>query len=58
VIQGEDDQYGSAAQVQAITNQVSGPSTPLLIPNCAHIPHREAKDRVAQEMTEFILSLL
>ena len=58
VIQGEDDQYGTAAQVEAITNQVSGPAKPLLIPNCAHIPHREAKDRVAQEMTEFILTLL
>jgi pimeloyl-ACP methyl ester carboxylesterase len=58
VIQGEDDQYGTAAQVQAIINQVNGPSKGLLIPNCAHIPHREAKTRVAQEMTEFILELL
>ena len=58
VIQGEDDQYGTAAQVEAISNQATGPSKVLLIPNCAHIPHREAKDRVAQEMTEFVLSLL
>ena len=58
VIQGEDDQYGTAAQVEAITNQVTGPSKPLIIPNCAHIPHREARDRVAQEMTDFILGLL
>ena len=58
VIQGEDDQYGTAAQVQAITTQVTGPSKALLIPNCAHVPHREAKDMVAQEMTEFILGLL
>ena len=58
VIQGEDDQYGTAAQVQAISNQVTGPSKFLLIPNCAHVPHREAKDMVSQEMTEFILGLL
>ena len=58
VIQGEDDQYGTAAQVEAIAHQVTGPSKPLLIPNCAHIPHREARDRVAQEMTDFILGLL
>lgn len=58
VIQGEDDQYGTAAQVEAITNQVSGKSKPLLIPDCAHIPHKEATDRVAEEMTEFILGLL
>jgi pimeloyl-ACP methyl ester carboxylesterase len=58
VIQGEDDQYGTTAQVEAITNQVNGRSTPLLIPNCAHIPHKEARDSVIKEMTEFILTLL
>ena len=58
VIQGEDDQYGTAAQVEAITNQVAGQSKPLLIPNCARIPHKEAKERVIKEMTEFILTLL
>jgi pimeloyl-ACP methyl ester carboxylesterase len=58
VIQGEDDQYGTAAQVEAIAHQVTGPSKVLLLPNCAHIPHRESKDKVAQEMTEFILGLL
>jgi len=58
VIQGEDDQYGTAAQVEAITNQVTGQSKPLLIPNCAHIPHKEATDRIIEEMTEFILKLL
>jgi pimeloyl-ACP methyl ester carboxylesterase len=57
-IQGEDDQYGTAAQVEAITNQVTGQSKPLLIPNCAHIPHKEATARVIKEMTEFILELL
>jgi pimeloyl-ACP methyl ester carboxylesterase len=58
VIQGEDDQYGTAAQVEAITNLVTGHSKPLLISNCAHIPHKEARDRVVPEMTEFILGLL
>jgi pimeloyl-ACP methyl ester carboxylesterase len=58
VIQGVEDQYGTAAQVEAINNQVTGQSKVLLIPNCAHIPHKEAKNRVAQEMTEFINVLL
>ena len=58
VIQGEDDQYGTAAQVEAISKQVTGQSKPLLIPNCAHTPHKEARDRVTQEMTEFISGLL
>ncbi|MGD9166900.1 MAG: alpha/beta hydrolase [Syntrophobacterales bacterium] len=58
VIQGEDDQYGTIAQVEAIAHQVAGPAKPLLIPDCAHIPHKEATDRVIKEMTEFILKLL
>ena len=58
VIQGEDDQYGTEAQVESIAGRIAGPATPLLIPDCAHIPHKEATDRVIKEMTEFILKLL
>ena len=58
VIQGEDDQYGTEAQVESIAGRVAGSAKPLLIPNCAHIPHKEATDRVLNEMTEFILGLL
>jgi pimeloyl-ACP methyl ester carboxylesterase len=58
VIQGEDDQYGTAAQVEAIATQVTGKAKSLLIPDCAHTPHKEAKDRVIKEMTEFIFTLL
>jgi pimeloyl-ACP methyl ester carboxylesterase len=58
VVQGEDDQYGSNAQVDAIAGQVSGPAKCSLIPNCGHIPHKEARDVVAGEMIRFIHSLL
>ena len=58
VIQGQDDQYGTEAQVESIAGRVNGPAKPLLIPDCAHIPHKEATDRVIKEMTEFILKLL
>ncbi len=58
LIQGEDDQYGTKAQVEAIASQVSGPAESLLIPDCAHVPHRQARDIVVQKMTEFILTLL
>lgn len=53
-IQGAEDEYGTAAQVQAITSQVSGPAKSLLIPNCGHTPHREAQDVVLKEMRKFI----
>jgi pimeloyl-ACP methyl ester carboxylesterase len=58
VIQGEDDQYGTREQVKAIASQVAGPSRSLLVPNCAHIPHHQARDTVLQAMTQFILGLL
>ena len=58
VIQGEDDQYGTEAQVEAIASQITGPTKSLLIPNCSHIPHKQARDTVVQEMTDFILKLL
>jgi len=53
-IQGEDDQYGTIAQVEAITTQVAGFSQASLITHCAHIPHHQARNRVVQEMTQFI----
>jgi len=44
--------------VESIAGRVAGPAKPLLIPDCAHIPHKEATDRVVKEMAEFILTLL
>ena len=58
VIQGQDDQYGTVAQVEAITAQVAGPSESLLVSRCAHIPHHQARHTVLQAMTQFILQLL
>lgn len=54
VIQGAEDEYGTPAQVDAITSQVSGLAKPLLIPHCGHTPHREARDITLREMTKFI----
>jgi pimeloyl-ACP methyl ester carboxylesterase len=57
-IQGEDDEYGTPAQVEGITRLVSGPVDTNLIPDCGHIPHFQARDIVLAEMTRFIKSLL
>jgi len=56
-IQGEDDQYGSIAQVQAIVGQVSGRADFALIPGCGHVPHHQARSQVMAEMTRFITGL-
>ena len=53
-IQGRDDPYGTPAQVDAIVRQVSGPSSGLVIPDCGHIPHFQAREAVTQAMTDFI----
>jgi pimeloyl-ACP methyl ester carboxylesterase len=57
VLQGEDDAYGTSAQVEGIASQVSGPVRVKLIPGCGHTPHFQAKDTVLSEMTRFIEGL-
>jgi pimeloyl-ACP methyl ester carboxylesterase len=57
VIQGEGDEYATRAQVDAIVGQVSGPARPLLVPQCGHSPHRDARARVLQVMAAFIETL-
>lgn len=53
LIQGEDDQYGTAAQVEAIARLVSGPVETLMLPDCAHSPHHEQKDATLAAIVEF-----
>ena len=53
LIQGEDDQYGTAAQVEAISRKVSGPVETLLLPDCAHSPHHDQKDATLAAIVEF-----
>ncbi len=57
VLQGEDDGYGTPAQVEGIAAQVSGPVHVKLIPDCGHTPHFQAKDTVLSEMKQFIEGL-
>lgn len=54
VIQGEDDHYGTAAQVDAIAGQVSGPSTRLILPDCGHTPHLEQPEKTCAAIAEFL----
>ncbi len=58
VLQGEDDEYGSADQVIGIVSQVSGPAQNQLIPNCGHVPHFQARETVLAAMTRFVKTLI
>lgn len=57
-IQGVDDEYGTPDQVDAIRRGVGGMVQTLLVPNCGHAPHIQARDTVLAEMTVFVNSLL
>ena len=46
LIQGEDDQYATLAQIEAIARQVSGPVETLVLPGCGHAPHDEQPEGV------------
>lgn len=58
VLQGVDDEYGTAAQVEGIVAQVSGPVQSRLIPHCGHVPHFQAQETVLAEITRFINALV
>ena len=54
VVQGEDDHYGTAAQVDAIAGQVSGPAQPLILKRCGHAPHLEQPEKTCSAIAEFL----
>ncbi len=45
-IQGEDDEYGTMAQLDAIAAQVGGPCELLKLPGCGHSPHKDQPEKV------------
>ena len=55
-IQGEQDEYGSAAQIHAIANQQ--PQTAMhLLADCGHTPHRDQTQRTLELVTSFIKAI-
>lgn len=57
-VQGENDEYGTLAQVDAIVRGVTGKTETLIIPDCAHSPHLQAREATLEGMAAFIASLL
>jgi pimeloyl-ACP methyl ester carboxylesterase len=57
VLQGEDDEYGTRAQVDAIAAQVKGPVQAELLPRCGHSPHRDQRERVLERIAAFVEGL-
>jgi pimeloyl-ACP methyl ester carboxylesterase len=57
VVQGREDPYGSERQVQAIVAGIGSAATPMLIPACGHVPHRDAPGRLRMAINEFVAPL-
>jgi pimeloyl-ACP methyl ester carboxylesterase len=58
ILQGEDDEYGTWRQVEAIERQAGGPVAAVALADCGHSPHREQPERALQAMTEFVERLV
>jgi len=53
-IQGEDDHYGTASQIDIVPRLAKGPVETLMIPDCGHAPWKEAPEATLGAMLPFI----
>jgi pimeloyl-ACP methyl ester carboxylesterase len=53
VLQGEEDEFGTAKQVEAIEKGVSGKAVAHILPNLGHTPHKQASEQTINLLTPF-----
>jgi pimeloyl-ACP methyl ester carboxylesterase len=53
-IQGEDDEYGTLAQLEAIERAVRGPCELVKLAACGHAPFRDQPQAALDALTKFI----
>jgi pimeloyl-ACP methyl ester carboxylesterase len=53
VVQGEQDEYGTVKQVEAIQRGARNTKA-LLLPDCGHSPHRDQPDATLRAITKFV----
>jgi pimeloyl-ACP methyl ester carboxylesterase len=58
VIQGEDDEYGTRRQLDAIAAACPGPVETLLLPGCGHSPHRDRPQETLRAIAAFVRRLV
>lgn len=58
IMQGIDDEYGTFEQVRAIIAGIGAGARGLMLPACAHSPHREARETVLDACAEFIATIV
>jgi pimeloyl-ACP methyl ester carboxylesterase len=57
LIQGRDDEYGSAAQLDAIERQVGGQVTRIELADCRHSPHRDQPEATLAAIADFVVTM-
>jgi pimeloyl-ACP methyl ester carboxylesterase len=57
-VQGEADEYGSLAQLDAIERGVRGPFERLVVPGAGHVLHTGDTDWLVQEVARFYRALI
>src|SRR3954452_24486886 len=53
-LHGDADEFGSPEHPQRIARLVQGPSRAVILEGCGHVPHREQRTRVLDEVTQFL----
>jgi pimeloyl-ACP methyl ester carboxylesterase len=54
LIQGQDDQYGTLAQVSAIEKQAAWPVETVVLPGCGHSPHVDQPAATLEAISGFV----
>jgi pimeloyl-ACP methyl ester carboxylesterase len=57
VIQGEDDEYGTAAQVEVIARRVPAGAKTLVLSGCGHSPQRDQTAATLRALADFATAL-
>ena len=58
VLQGEEDEYGTWAQVEAVVEGVSGPARAVRLSDCGHAPNRDRPGEARAEAVRFLREVL
>ncbi len=57
LIQGEDDEYGTRAQVDAAERLIPAPTALHLLPDCGHSPQKDQREQVLALASAFVAAL-
>jgi pimeloyl-ACP methyl ester carboxylesterase len=57
VVQGEEDAYGTLAQIEAIQAKSGGPVERSILPSCGHSPHRDRPNETLDAIVRFVATI-